>query len=233
MPNLHPLDNPIWNALNTEHGELALGNKYAKRYPADIGPLSGIADDAARNYEELRALAGPGGTVVLFLEEPPTPKAGWTLVRNGLLSQMILTSPVAWKGAPPGPAAIVRKLTAADVPSMQKLADLTEPGPFRLRTIDLGDFYGIFDSDRLVAMAGQRLHLPHFVEVSAVCTHPDARGRGYARTLISVVVEEILQRGKVPFLHSLFDNHQAIRVYEALGFTLRRTLQLAVLKSEE
>ena len=115
---------------------------------------------------------------------------------------------------------------------MLELAELTEPGPFRKRTIELGEFHGIFDSGHLAAMAGQRLHLPHFVEVSAVCTHPDARGRGYARSLMSIVIQEILQREKIPFLHSFSDNYPAIRVYESLGFTLRRTLHLAVLKNE-
>jgi predicted GNAT family acetyltransferase len=112
------------------------------------------------------------------------------------------------------------------------LAELTEPGPFRERTIELGAFYGIFEKGRLLAMAGQRMHLPDSVEVSAVCTHPDARGRGYARKLIATVMDEINERGKTPFLHSFADNYSAIRVYERLGFTQRRTFQLAVLKNE-
>ena len=117
-------------------------------------------------------------------------------------------------------------------PAMIALAELTEPGPFRQRTIELGAFFGIFESGRLLAMAGQRLHLPDFVEVSAVCTHPDVRGRGYARMLIATVVDEIRERGKTAFLHSFSDNHSAIRVYESLGFTLRRSLHLAVLKND-
>lgn len=128
---------------------------------------------------------------------------------------------------------IFRPLTTADVPEMVALAQLTEPGPFRERTIELGPFFGIFDDGRLVAMAGERMHLPHHVEVSAVCTHPKARGRGYARMLISIVMDEIRQRGKTPFLHSLADNDTAIRVYENLGFTQRRTFELAVLKRSE
>lgn len=86
------------------------------------------------------------------------------------------------------------------------LTELTEPGPFRARTHELGTFYGVFESDRLMAMAGQRLSLPGFVEVSAVCTHPDARGRGYARALMSAVMRDIRQRGRIPFLHAFADN---------------------------
>ncbi|MGA8727465.1 MAG: GNAT family N-acetyltransferase [Terracidiphilus sp.] len=233
MPDVKPLDNPIWNALNTEHSTVAFGNGRARRYPADIGPLSGLANQSDASYEALRELAGTGGVVVLFLTEPPVPRPGWTLIRDGALDQMICLNPERLESAPMPPNATSRLLTPADVPEMVALAELTEPGPFRNRTIELGVFYGIFDSGRLVAMAGQRLHLPDFVEVSAVCTHPDARGRGYARALMARVILEMRQRSKTPILHTFADNYPAIRVYEGLGFTLRRTLHLAVLKNED
>ncbi len=224
-----PLDNPIWNSLLTEHSGLALSNHLARRYPAAIGPLSGIPRQSSENYEALRPLAGPGGVIVLFCTETPAPSTGWTLIRGGVLTQMVCDEP--------RPAPLVlnrgeefRPLTAANVPEMVALAELTEPGPFRDRTIELGAFFGIFESGRLVAMAGERVHLPHHVEVSAVCTHPDARGRGYARMLIAKVMDEIADRGKIPFLHSFANNYSAIRVYESLGFRQRRTFDLAVLK---
>ena len=119
----------------------------------------------------------------------------------------------------------------ADVPAMIELATLTEPGPFRERTIELGNFYGIFESDRLLAMAGQRMRVPGFVEVSAVCTHPDARGRGYAGMVMSEVIRDIIAEGATPFLHAFADN-PAVRLYERLGFTHRRSFQLAVIKRE-
>jgi predicted GNAT family acetyltransferase len=134
--------------------------------------------------------------------------------------------------AVPGKAEL-RQLTAEEAPAMVELATLTEPGPFRLRTMELGTFYGIFEAGRLLAMAGKRMHLPGYVEVSAVCTHPDARGRGYARLLMSRVMEEIVRDGKTPFLHSFADNYGAIRVYESLGFTLRQRFELAVMRNDE
>jgi predicted GNAT family acetyltransferase len=171
--------------------------------------------------------------VVLFLTEPPAPPPGWTLVRGGQLTQMVCAQPMNQLPEPLTRGETMRPLTINDVPAMVALAELTEPGPFRERTIELGLFFGIFDSGRLLAMAGQRMHLPQFVEVSAVCTHPDARGRGYARTLIARVVEDIQQRGKAAFLHSFADNYPAIRVYANLGFTQRTTFELAVLKNED
>jgi len=232
MPIPDPLANPIWSALNSEHGGLALGNGLARRYPAEIGPLCGVADQSDASYEALRTLAGPSGIIVLFLEEPPISRPGWTLIRGGSLSQMMREQRTGVVPARHIQAGTTRPLTRSDVPAMVELAELTEPGPFRNRTIELGAFFGIFEGDRLLAMAGERLHLPHFVEVSAVCTHPDARGRGFARSLMSLVINEIEQRGKTAFLHVLSDNHSAIRVYEGLGFTLRRTFHLAVLKNE-
>ena len=228
----HLLDNPIWNSLLTEHSSLAVSNALARRYPSAIGPLSGIARQSAANYEALRELAGPGGVVVLFSQEQPAPPPGWKLIRGGMLSQMVCQGPAVRVRVTFTHGEEFRPLTTADVPAMVDLAKLTEPGPFRHRTIELGPFFGIFESGRLLAMAGQRTHLPEFVEVSAVCTHPDARGRGYARMLIATVMDEIRQRGKTPFLHSFADNYPAIRVYESLGFTMRRNLQLAVLKND-
>ena len=229
---LHPLDNPILNSLLTEHSSLAISNRLARRYPAAIGPLSGIAEQSDANYEALRVLAGPDGVVVLFCTERPAPPAGWTLIRGGILTQMVCEQPPAGVAIELPRGEVLRPLNAADVPEMVALAELTEPGPFRERTIELGAFFGIFESGRLVAMAGERTHLPHHVEVSAVCTHPDARGRGYARMLIATVMEEITGRGKTPYLHSFADNHPAVRVYERLGFRQRRTFELAVLKNE-
>jgi ribosomal protein S18 acetylase RimI-like enzyme len=233
MSDLRLLDNPIWNSLTTEHINFSLGDGLARRYHREIGPLSGISEQTPAAYEALRSLAGPDGLQVLFLEEPPVKRPGWTLVRGGVLSQMVFARTDLPKPSALQANAELRVLTSADVPAMVELAKLTEPGPFRCRTCELGVFYGIFESGRLLAMAGQRTHVAGFIEVSAVCTHPDARGRGYARATMSVVMADILQREEIPYLHSFEDNYSAIRVYEGLGFRLRRSLHLAVLKGEK
>lgn len=230
--SLHPLDNPIWSALTSDHAHLSLGDGPARRYPEEIGPLSGMPPQSAAGYEALRPLAGSGGVVALFFRDAPRPPAGWKLLRGGTIHQMIAAQRSILRSASLADAEL-RTLTPADAPAMVELAELTEPGPFRLRTLELGTFFGIFQSGRLMAMAGKRLHLPGFVEVSAVCTHPDARSRGYARLLMSCVIDEIVQSGRVPFLHSFANNHNAIRLYESLGFTLRQTFELAVLRRED
>ena len=224
------LANPIWNSLRTDHRALAVGTGRARRYPTEVGPLSGIPDQSEESFDDLRSLTGPGGVLALFFPEPlPPPPEGWTLLRHAPLSQMI------WRGPKPqnplSPSGVnLRQLSAADVPEMLALAELTEPGPFRQRTIELGTFYGVFDAGRLVAMAGQRMRMPGFIEVSAVCTHPDARGRGLARTLSTTVMHDIFEQQRTPFLHVLPENYSAIRIYENLGFELSRTFHFAVLK---
>jgi len=232
MPVNQFLDDPIWSALNTAHASFAQGGSLARRYPAHIGPLSGLANQSDAAYEELRALAGPNGIVVLFVQQPPQPRTGWTLVREGPLTQMVCTNPPAESPAPLPPGATLCPLTAADSPAMVELATLTEPGPFREGTHELGGFYGIFEGRRLVSMAGQRMRVPGHVEVSAVCTHPDARGRGYARTLMIQVMADIRAEGLTPFLHTWAFNHNAIRVYTDLGFVLRHSMHVAVLRND-
>lgn len=227
-----PLDNPIWHALLTEQSPLAVGKGLARRFPAEIGPLCGVPDQSPASYEALRALAGPGGIVGLFFTEPATPPVGWTILRTGLIDQMVCLASRNRESAQPEHEPTIRRLTLDDVPAMLELAALTEPGPFGQRTIELGSFFGIFDSGRLLAMAGQRLHLPGFTEVSGVCTHPEARGRGYARILMARVMDEISQRGETPFLHVLSENASAMSVYQSLGFIARRTLHLAVLRND-
>lgn len=226
-----PLANPIFHSLSTGHAGFAQVNHSARRYPAEIGPLSGIPDQSDASYEDLRALAGPEGVVGLFLQEPYKPRSGWTLLRDGAIDQMAMESADHLKPEVAADDTQIRRLTTEDVPQMVALAKLTEPGPFGRRTIELGLFFGCFWGERLVAMAGQRLHLPKHVEVSAVCTHPDARGRGFASVLMSKVMRAILESGKTPMLHTYSANVGAIRVYESLGFVKRRTVYLGLLKN--
>jgi GNAT superfamily N-acetyltransferase len=231
-PEEELLDNPIWNSLGTEHRSLALIDGQARRYPPAVGPLAGTPDQSLESYTALRELAGPGGMLGLFFPDPPAIPSGWSLFRGGVLTQMICRRPKVVEGGSRAAGVVLRRLGATDVSAMVELATLTEPGPFRERTIELGNFYGILEGQRLLAMAGQRMRMPGFVEVSAVCTHPDARGKGYAGMLMSEVMRDIIAEGATPFLHAFADN-PAVGLYTKLGFTQRRSFQLAVIKREE
>jgi ribosomal protein S18 acetylase RimI-like enzyme len=224
------LDNPIWNSLTTRHAHLALGahtgNGLARRYPSDIGPLSAFQEPTLEAYADLAAIVPEGDLAALFLEDPPNPPAGWQLLRDGTLVQMVCPT------IPDQPllADTIVPMEPEDFPEMLSLATLTEPGPFRDHTASLGGFLGIRVNGGLAAMAGQRLSPTGFTEISAVCTHPDFRGRGYAQALVAAVARNIHAEGRIPFLTSLEANTGAVRVYQQVGFVLRRTFQLAVLK---
>jgi len=130
------------------------------------------------------------------------------------------------------PAALpdLLELTAVDAPEMLALAQLTKPGPFGPRTHELGTYLGIRREGKLAAMAGERLRVPGFTEVSAVCTHPNHLGHGYASALVTELVSRILRRGEIPFLHVRADNSRAIQIYRRLGFRDRHLFQLAVIR---
>ncbi len=227
LPDTSLLDNPIWGALSTEHLSLALGDERARRYPAEIGPLSGIPAQTKESYEALSVLAADG-MVVLFSIEPIVPVGDLQIVRSGPIVQMVRKT----RGVEPDAGELApRRLTAADAPAMVALAELTEPGPFRLRTLELGNFYGIFHGTELVAMAGKRTHLPGLVEVSGVCTHPEARGKGYARRLMQIVIDEIEREDETAYLHA-FSTNPAIKLYETLGFETRLEFHFAALVNE-
>lgn len=224
---LKQLDNPIWHALSTAHASFAEGDGVAKRYPVDISPMAATNDQSPASYEALASLPGPQQVAALFLSEPAVFSVAWTVVNELDIFQMVW-SPTA---VAPGEHAI-EELAAPNVEEMLALTELTKPGPFRKRTHELGSYRGIRQDGELVAMAGERLRMPGLTEISAVCTHPKGRGRGYASSLISSLIRSITERGEIPFLHLAEDNLVALRVYEALGFKKRRSLHIAVIKRE-
>jgi predicted GNAT family acetyltransferase len=222
-----PLDRAVWNALSSRHATFAEGDEFAKRYPPEVTLLAAVRDFSAESLAYLARVILPGEIAALFLDVVPVFPAELTLVRQVPLTQMIWTSPVEVRED-----ASIEALGIANVDEMLALIQLTKPGPFGRRTPELGTYLGIRDGERLVAMAGERLQLPGFTEVSAVCTHPDYRGRGYARMLISSLVRRIQQRGDVPFLHAASGNTGTIRVYEGLGFTTRSLSTVVVVGKE-
>ncbi|WP_436844687.1 GNAT family N-acetyltransferase [Streptomyces longwoodensis] len=220
----HPLDNAVWAALTGPHAHLAERLGRAARYPADVYAFAALADPAdPAAWADLHALAGPGTTVrVKPVDDVPD---GWEVVGAGRGVQLVDTA----LRAEPAPEAV--RLGPADVPEILDLVARTRPGPFLARTVELGTYLGIRHHGRLVALAGERLRLPGWTEISAVCTDPEHRGRGLATRLVRAVAAGIRARGDVPFLHAAADNTPAIRLYRSLGFTLRRSSRIVVLRT--
>ncbi|KQX67747.1 GNAT family N-acetyltransferase [Streptomyces sp. Root1310] len=212
----HPLDNAVWAALGGPHAHLADRVGRAARYPADVYDFAALADpgDPAA-WADLLTLVGPG-TAVRVKPVPRVPD-GWEVVGAGEGVQLAATEAFRTE---PAPEAV--RLGPDDVPDILDLVARTRPGPFLRRTIALGAYLGIRHHGRLIAMAGERLRLPGWTEISAVCTDPGHRGNGLATRLIRAVGDGIRERGDTPFLHAAAGNAPAIRLYESLGFTLRR-----------
>ncbi|MFF0085750.1 GNAT family N-acetyltransferase [Streptomyces canus] len=211
----HILDNPAWAALTGPHAHFAERIGHAVRYQQDVAPFHALSDeDDPRAWADLAALVGPGGTAaVRGVTEAAT---GWEVVRTGHGVQLVDTA----LRAEPDPEAV--RLGPDDVPEILDLVARTEPGPFLPRTVELGTYLGIRHDGRLIALAGGRLHPPGWTEISAVCTDPAHRGRGLATRLVRAVAAGIKERGERPFLHAAAGNANAIRLYESIGFTLRR-----------
>jgi ribosomal protein S18 acetylase RimI-like enzyme len=226
---MHPLDNVIWQALTTRQAEFAEALGQARRFMPEVTSLCGFLEPSEQGYESLAALAGPGGTAAVFLDEPYQPHPGWDHVGGAPLLQMVCENGNGGRRSQPGESEPV-ELNSSDVPEMLELAALTKPGPFGKRTRELGNYIGIRRDGELVAMAGERMRVPGHAEVSAVCTHPEHTGKGYAQMLMSEVMRRIRERGETPFLHVRQDNTRAIKIYERLGFRTRVVRHYAVLR---
>jgi predicted GNAT family acetyltransferase len=220
----HPLDRPVWNALTSRQAHLAIGDGRAVRIDPEHGLFAAAADTAPQSLSALAALLHPGETLWLVeADEAMPPPPGLSVIRRVPICQMVATA------ITPGEAAFdVTLLGEDDATEMRALALLTEPGPFLAKTHRLGRFVGVRHEGRLVAMAGERMRLDDFTEVSGVCTHPDHRGRGYAGGLMRLVARRIIDSGDAAFLHAYASNTGAIGLYETLGFQVRKSVTLTV-----
>lgn len=216
-----PLDNVIWSALTTRQASLAMGDETSLRFPADIAPFAAMPVISDDGFATLIRVTQPGDRAAFFTPEPVVPPAQFIIERNGAIDQMI--GPAVQKQVD---TSDMITLGADDVPDMMALVALTQPGPFAVRTYTMGKYLGIRIDGQLVAMAGERLNLAGYTEISAVCTHPDFRGRGYPARLLTAVANGIVSRGDTPFLHVFPSNVAAGTLYKKLGFEVRQTAQL-------
>jgi ribosomal protein S18 acetylase RimI-like enzyme len=213
----HPLDNPAWSSLTGPHAHFAERRGNVLRYPVDVSPFVALPlEPDAADWNDIAALAGPGTLVPLAGVAVPPPD-GWEVVMR-LAGVQLVDDGIA---AAPDDEAV--RLEEKDVPEMLDLVERTKPGPFLPRTVELGTYLGIRRDGALVAMAGERLHPPGWTEISAICTDQAFRGQGLATRLVHAVAAGIRERGETPFLHAAADNTNAIRLYESLGFRLRRS----------
>lgn len=224
----HPLDNAVWWALGSRHREHSRTRGRARAYRSDVSVFAAVDTFDPASWSDLAALLGPSRHAALFRGEVPSDlPAGWLVGGRIPCGQMVVEAD-ALRAVVPVP---LRRLTPDDVPLMLDLVARTEPGPFRSRTIAMGGYYGHFEGTDLVSMAGERLGFEGYTEISAVCTDPEAQGRGLGSALTHHVAAEILARGEQPFLHVAETNVGARRVYESLGFVQRRSVDAVLVQA--
>jgi ribosomal protein S18 acetylase RimI-like enzyme len=212
------LDNPVWHALTGPHRSHAIGSGLARHYPRDVAPFSAIAEPTEAAYADLSADLPANAEARLFRPSVEALPDGWEELDRFPMLQMVAS------GGSNGSDSAASLLSMADIAAMMDLVAATKHGPFGPRTPLLGRYAGIWHGDRLVAMAGERLRAPGHVELSAICVHPEARGKGYAAALTRRLMGLAFEGGEVPFLHVRRDNVGAIALYKRLGFETRREL---------
>lgn len=210
------LDNPFWSSLRTRHSAVALRSGEAARYPPEYAPFLGVAHAQVDVDLDVAPLVAPGESVYLIGIVPTAPTR-WTLEAFRPLAQMVATQAL---DVADGPEIIA--LDESHRADVLALTALVYPHYFRPRTMDMGRYFGIYQDGRLAAMIGERLGTETYTEMSAICTHPDFLGRGYARRLTAMLTNDTLERGRTPFLHVSHENARAKQLYEQIGFRHRR-----------
>jgi GNAT superfamily N-acetyltransferase len=218
----HPLDNPIWTALNSGSASFAYGDGVVRFIDRRIGFFAGIPLYDTEHLNQLYAEMDSGMRVIVFPPGDLDLDAKWKVRNDNALLQMVFEKPSINLSLD----ASIRALAAADVPEMLALTQLAKPGPFLENTIDFGGYFGFFVEGRLVSMAGTRLAAGPYTEVSAVCTHPDFVGQGLAQRVLPYVLNYIQQQGQIPYLQLYPDNLPAYRLYQRLGFVERANLRV-------
>jgi GNAT superfamily N-acetyltransferase len=217
-----PFADPVWNALQTTHQPLALAVGRACKYPQDIAPFAAVAENTPAAFQDLHSLLLPGETTYVMHEQPPDVvglRSGGTLP----CLQMVFPSSLAFPETKP---IEITPLTCADAPAMVELTNLAFPGFFRSRTCLMGNYYGLWEDGRLIAMGGERLIINPWREISGVCTHPEHRGKGYAPRIMTQLLHDHRAAGHTSCLHVASTNRTAIDLYLRMGFSVLREIHL-------
>ncbi|MEO8061319.1 MAG: GNAT family N-acetyltransferase [Pseudomonadota bacterium] len=214
---MHPLlDNIMWNCLSGPHAKFAAGEGEVRRYAHGFSPILGFARPEQPDFAALEKICAPGESFYCDIWTG-TPPHGWQIEKEATMFKMVWGAPIPQGDAAPDAVAL-RPEHASQAVALAKLAN---PGPFGIRTPELGEYFGYFDGEQLIAMAGERFCAGDLHEVSGICTHPDFQGRGLATKLTLKLIRRQMQRGKTTFLHVMSHN-PARALYEKMGFQIHR-----------
>lgn len=211
------LDNPVWFSLSETHQSFAVDYGSIKFYHPDYCPFGGFEkrNAIAKAIDEYSTMVDN----FFVVGEKPELSNLLKLNKEVICLQMIVYEPIAITINEQ-----IVKLTDEHIDALYELVNLVQPGYFKRKTALLGNYYGVFKNEELVAVTGERMQMNDFIEVSAVVTHPNHTGKGYAKQLVAHTVNEIFNQNKIPYLHVIEDNIGAIQLYEKLGFEIRRKI---------
>ena len=218
------LDNPAWHALTERHVGFARGTDELKRYDPAIVLFAGFDRGKENIAEQFDEVFAAGDSLFLFDDYPALP-SGYEIETVVQCMQMVCKIPM--------PVAITESIVPLDASNQEEMYSLVSqvfPGYYLPGTAAMGDYFGIFKEGKLVAMAGERLCMDGYTEISAVVTHPSHIGRKYAQQLVSHLNDKNLQAGAIPFLHTGNKNERAINIYELLGYKKRRIIPVTKIK---
>jgi ribosomal protein S18 acetylase RimI-like enzyme len=223
---MHLLDNPVWTALSGRQKRFNIGDEQIKYFPADVASFVGLKNWDSKELNILEERLPAGRTFSVPLSKAVKIPSSFEVLFEIPLYQMVCPS-LKKKSLP---ELKLQKLGKKQLEQMLDLTALTKPGPFYEHTMDFGNYYGIMDGKRLLAMTGERMKAKGFTEVSAICTQPDQMGKGYASILLQHACERIFAKGEQPFLHVKQDNPSALHVYRKFGFEVRTEIYYAIFK---
>jgi len=220
---LETLSNMIWRAFAGSQKRLTTGTDRVRRFATGYSPLLAFADPASADFAQIAPYCQAGERFYCgeWTGAQPT---GWTIELDTTMCPML------WNGSlpPAGESLDVVRLRSDHVPQAMELTALTRPGPFGERTIELGEWYGVFEDGLLIAMAGERLQDGRLREISGICTRPEFQGRGLARRMTELMVRRLLARGETPFLHVAAKNTRAVELYKKMGFVVTREVPMRI-----
>jgi len=222
------LDNIMWNCMSGPHAHFAVGAGEVRRYAPGFSPIIGCRNPEQPDFRTLEQFCEPGETFYVDIWSGSAP-AGWQITREARMYKMVWDAPAPEADAAPD----ALPLRPEHAPQAVELAKLTNPGPFGIRTPELGEYFGYFEGDRLVAMAGERMCAGNLHEISGICTHPDYQGRGLARKLTLKLVHRQSRRGKTSFLRVMSHNAPARALYARMGFRDYRETVVRVIRRRE
>jgi ribosomal protein S18 acetylase RimI-like enzyme len=209
----HLLDNIVWHAFSGPQKKFSVGTEDIRRFAPGFSPIIGFSNPESPNLNALIPFCDPAEHFYCGEWSGPAP-AGWQIEEESTVFRMV------WQGSMPAADDVDEAVQLGPQRAAQalELATLTRPGPFGLRTIELGDYFGFFQGDRLLAMGGERFYAGSYREISGVCTDPQFQGRGFARRLVTKLIRRQMERNETPFLHVMRDNTRARNLYKRMGF---------------